>query len=66
MSVDPAFKMDRIEVEAATEKELRVSSLKKSFPKRGTVLKNVSFHVSQGEALGLIGGNGSGKSTLLR
>lgn len=30
------------------------------------VLKDISFHVKKGEALGIIGGTGSGKSTLLR
>ncbi len=45
---------------------LQVSSLSKTFERRGQVLKNISFSVAQGDAVALIGGNGSGKSTLLR
>lgn len=46
--------------------DLIVENLSKSFPGRGTILKNVSLNVPQGQALAIVGGNGSGKSTLLR
>ncbi|MBR5646678.1 MAG: amino acid ABC transporter ATP-binding protein [Treponema sp.] len=44
---------------------IRVNNLKKSF---GTlqILKGISFSVSQGEVLSIIGPSGSGKSTILR
>ena len=30
------------------------------------VLQNISFHIAQGDYVGLVGGNGSGKTTILR
>ena len=36
-----------------------------SYPDKKQVLKEITFSVGQGEALGIIGPNGSGKSTLL-
>lgn len=47
------------------EEIIRVNNLKKSF---GTlqILKGISFSVSQGEVLSIIGPSGSGKSTILR
>ena len=44
---------------------LSVKNLKKSFGKK-TVLKDISFDVSTGDILAIVGPSGSGKSTLLR
>ena len=44
---------------------LSVKKLKKSFGKN-TVLKDISFDVSTGDILAIVGPSGSGKSTLLR
>lgn len=48
-----------------TIKEQVVSSKRRRYEKR-EVLKNISFSVTKGEAIGLIGHNGCGKSTTLK
>ena len=44
---------------------MQVSNLKAGF-KNENILKDISFHLSQGDKVGLVGPNGSGKSTLLK
>ena len=44
---------------------LKISNLNKSFGEL-KVLKDISFEVSKGEVVAIIGPSGTGKSTLLR
>ena len=44
---------------------LKIKHLEKSFGKN-LVLKDISFDVSKGEVISIIGSSGSGKSTMLR
>ena len=45
---------------------LELKNVKKTFEDGGQILKGISFSVSQGEVVSIIGPSGSGKSTLLR
>ncbi len=47
---------------ASTEKTLVISNLQKTYGGR-RVVNDVSFHVSRGEVVGLLGRNGAGKTT---
>ncbi len=44
---------------------LRINSITKSYHQRGTVLKELSLHLRDGDSMSVIGPSGSGKTTLL-
>lgn len=45
---------------------IEVHALSFEYEKNIPILKNISFHVGSGEAIGLVGANGAGKSSLLK
>ena len=45
---------------------IRFASVTKTYPRTGTALNEVSFHVAKGEFVFLTGPSGSGKSTILK
>ena len=46
--------------------EIALKHLEKQFPNGTTALNNVTFTVSQGEFVSVIGASGAGKTTLFR
>lgn len=44
---------------------LQVTNISKSFAQQD-VLKDISFKISQGDRIGLVGANGAGKTTLFK
>ncbi len=48
------------------KKIIEVNKINYKYPDGYRAIKNISFHVSQGEKLGIIGANGAGKSTILK
>jgi ABC-type lipoprotein export system ATPase subunit len=44
---------------------LRLESISKSFPQRGTVLDNLTVTISAGDSVAVMGPSGSGKTTLM-
>ena len=43
-----------------------IKNVSYSYDAKVSALKNINFHINEGEAIALIGVNGSGKSTLMK
>lgn len=56
---------EKEELESIYFKKLKISGLKFRFPGKPFLLKDISFDVSRGETIALLGENGSGKSTII-
>jgi len=64
VSARPAYHLDRVSF--SYERLRRMSTFRRQEDEQPWVLKSLTFNVSQGEILGVIGPNGSGKTSLLK
>lgn len=64
--IDYLEKDNEGEVELRHINEIRIEHMEFSYFNRPTLLKNISFTISENKKIAIVGENGSGKSTLLR
>ncbi len=65
-NISMSFLVHEQRYDTLKEKAVALLSFKKNKARKINVLKDVSFSISRGESLGVIGHNGAGKSTMLR